>query len=65
MGKHVDRPIIFPLSNPSRLVEVDPKDANDWTEGRALLATGSPFPPAKMPNGKEYMWVVKQTFLLN
>lgn len=55
MGKHVDRPIIFPLSNPSRLVEVDPKDANDWTEGRALLATGSPFPPAKMPNGKEYI----------
>ncbi|KAG8717903.1 NAD-dependent malic enzyme, mitochondrial, partial [Ceratobasidium sp. 394] len=55
MGKYVERPIIFPLSNPSRLVEVDPKDANDWTEGRALLATGSPFPPAKMPNGKEYI----------
>ena len=55
MGKHVKRPIIFPLSNPSRLVEVDPKDANEWTEGRALLATGSPFPPAKNPNGKEYM----------
>ncbi|ELU42583.1 nad-dependent malic enzyme [Rhizoctonia solani AG-1 IA] len=55
MGKHVDRPIIFPLSNPSRLVEVDPKDANDWTEGRALLATGSPFPPTKNPNGKEYI----------
>ncbi|CAE6430444.1 unnamed protein product [Rhizoctonia solani] len=55
MGKHVGRPIIFPLSNPSRLVEVDPKDANDWTEGRALLATGSPFPPTKNPNGKEYI----------
>ncbi|CAE6459169.1 unnamed protein product [Rhizoctonia solani] len=55
MGKHVNRPIIFPLSNPSRLVEVDPKDANEWTEGRALLATGSPFPPAKNPNGKEYI----------
>jgi len=37
------------------LVEVNPKDANDWTEGMALLATGSPFPPAKMPNGKDYM----------
>ncbi|KAH7339626.1 hypothetical protein B0J17DRAFT_656030 [Rhizoctonia solani] len=55
MGKHVNRPIIFPLSNPSRLVEVDPKDANAWTEGRALLATGSPFPPTKNPNGKEYI----------
>ncbi|KAJ3993652.1 hypothetical protein F5050DRAFT_1844747, partial [Lentinula boryana] len=55
MAEGCDRPIIFPLSNPSRLVEVDPKDANDWTKGKALLATGSPFPPAKMPNGKDYI----------
>jgi malate dehydrogenase (oxaloacetate-decarboxylating) len=55
MAKTADRPIILPLSNPSRLVEVDPAKANDWTNGKALLATGSPFPPAKMPNGKDYM----------
>ncbi|KAG2153594.1 uncharacterized protein EDB93DRAFT_1135648 [Suillus bovinus] len=55
MKKGCERPIILPLSNPSHLVEVDPKDANDWTEGMALLATGSPFPPAKMPNGKDYV----------
>ncbi|KAK1231082.1 NAD-dependent malic enzyme, mitochondrial [Marasmius sp. AFHP31] len=55
MAEGCERPIIFPLSNPSRLVEVDPKDANDWTKGKALLATGSPFPPAKMPNGKDYV----------
>ncbi|KAF9071981.1 hypothetical protein BDP27DRAFT_1218312 [Rhodocollybia butyracea] len=55
MASGCDRPIIFPLSNPSRLVEVDPKDANDWTKGKALLATGSPFPPAKMPSGKDYI----------
>ena len=54
MAQHVDRPIIFPLSNPSRLVEVHPHDANEWTKGKALLATGSPFEPAKMPNGKDY-----------
>ncbi|KAJ6502631.1 hypothetical protein DFH09DRAFT_1202264 [Mycena vulgaris] len=55
MAEGCERPIIFPLSNPSKLVEVDPKDANDWTQGKALLATGSPFPPAKMPNGKDYV----------
>ncbi|KAJ7459054.1 hypothetical protein B0H11DRAFT_177364 [Mycena galericulata] len=55
MADGCERPIIFPLSNPSKLVEVDPKDANDWTNGKALLATGSPFPPAKMPNGKDYV----------
>ena len=55
MAKGSDRPIIFPLSNPNRLTEVDPKDANDWTNGKALLATGSPFPPCRMPNGKEYI----------
>lgn len=61
MAEHCDRPIIFPLSNPSKLVEVDPKDANDWTKGKALLATGSPFPPAKMPNGKDYVYVVHRS----
>jgi len=56
MARGVDRPIIFPLSNPSRLAEVDPKDANNWTNGKALIASGSPFPPCKNPNGgKDYI----------
>ncbi|KAI0082122.1 hypothetical protein K474DRAFT_1611883 [Panus rudis PR-1116 ss-1] len=55
MAKGTERPIILPLSNPSRLHEVKPQDANDWTEGKALIATGSPFPPCKQPNGKEYI----------
>lgn len=52
MAKHVDRPIILPLSNPTRLHEAKPEDLISWTEGRALVATGSPFPPVKY-NGKE------------
>ena len=56
MARGTDRPIIFPLSNPSRLAEVDPKDANMWTDGKALMASGSPFPPCKNPRGgKDYM----------
>jgi malate dehydrogenase (oxaloacetate-decarboxylating) len=51
MAKHTARPILFPLSNPTSRSEANPQDLADWTGGRAILGTGSPFPPVEV-NGK-------------
>ncbi len=43
MAEHCERPLIFPLSNPTHLCEAKPSDLIEWTDGKVLVATGSPF----------------------
>jgi malate dehydrogenase (oxaloacetate-decarboxylating) len=52
MAKHVARPVIFPLSNPTSRSEAKAQDLMDWTEGRALVGTGSPFDPVNVGGKK-------------
>lgn len=53
MAKHVKRPVIFPLSNPTSHSEAHPADLIKWTKGEAIIATGSPFDPVAY-EGKLY-----------
>jgi malate dehydrogenase (oxaloacetate-decarboxylating) len=51
MTRYVERPIIFPLSNPTSRSEATPQDLLDWSNGTALVGTGSPFSPVSI-NGQ-------------
>lgn len=53
MAAHTDRPMIFPLSNPTELIEAVPADVIQWTDGRGLVGTGTPWAPVAH-NGVDY-----------
>ena len=57
MAAKTPRPVIFPLSNPTARAEARPEDLIKWTDGRALVATGSPCPPAVL-GGRA--WIISQ-----
>jgi malate dehydrogenase (oxaloacetate-decarboxylating) len=52
MAKYAERPVIFPLSNPTSRSEATAQDLMDWTDGRALIGTGSPFEPVNIGGKK-------------
>jgi malate dehydrogenase (oxaloacetate-decarboxylating) len=54
LAKHIEHPAILPLSNPNERAEATPSDLIKWTEGRALIATGSPFEDVDY-NGQTYV----------
>ena len=63
MARHVQRPIVFPLSNPRSCVEAQPKSVIEWTEGRAIVGTGSPFAPYEYQGKKHFFAQTNNSYI--
>ena len=63
MARHTERPIVFPLSNPTSQSEATAADLMRWTEGRALVGTGSPFPPVEVHGQPHRVSQVNNSFI--
>jgi malate dehydrogenase (oxaloacetate-decarboxylating) len=63
MARYCRNPVILPLSNPTKLAEATPADLLAWTEGRCLVATGSPFAPVERPEGERLIGQCNNCFV--
>jgi malate dehydrogenase (oxaloacetate-decarboxylating) len=63
MARHAQIPVIFPLSNPTSKTEAAPEDIIRWSEGRAVVATGSPFPPVQYQGKRHVIGQANNVFI--
>ncbi len=63
MAKHVDSPVILPMSNPTAISEAEPENLLRWTEGLALVATGSPFDDVPVHGGDQRIGQANNVFI--
>lgn len=63
MAEHAEHPVILPMSNPTDICEATPADIMTWTDGRALVATGSPFDPVDVGGEKRRIGQANNVFV--